>query len=62
MLLNDSFEGGNLNFIGHEELNSDLNIGDIALFPSYLPHKIEPITSGIRWAFVGWALGEKHFV
>ena len=62
LLLNDSFEGGNLNFVGHNEENLDLNIGDMVIFPSYLPHKIKPITSGVRWAFVGWALGEKHFV
>ena len=37
-------------------------IGDMIIFPSYLEHKVEPITSGVRWSLVGWILGDKHFV
>ena len=61
--LNDSYEGGKLSFDILPEL-SELKpeIGDIIMFPSYLTHKVEPITSGVRWSLVGWILGDKHFV
>ena len=32
-------------------------LGRMIIFPSYLLHKINPITSGTRWAMVGWAHG-----
>jgi PKHD-type hydroxylase len=62
LLLNDSYEGGELNFDNEEKSKSNLEIGDMILFPSFLPHKVEPITSGVRWSLVGWSLGDKHFV
>jgi predicted 2-oxoglutarate/Fe(II)-dependent dioxygenase YbiX len=27
------------------------------IFPSYLVHKVMPVTSGTRYALVGWAHG-----
>ena len=33
--------------------------GSIIVFPSFLWHKVEPITKGIRHSLVMWALGEK---
>jgi len=70
MLLNDSYEGGKLNFFSYGDVDSasswiatsSSKIGDMILFPSYSIHKVEPVTSGIRWALVGWCLGDKHFV
>ena len=64
LILNDSYEGGRLRFHGMEEMSDMLNlkIGDMIIFPSYMTHEVEPVISGIRWALVGWLLGEKHFV
>ena len=64
LFLNDSYEGGELNFFsdGDWVATSSSKTGDMVLFPSYLIHKVEPVTSGIRWALVGWCLGDKHFV
>ena len=63
ILLNDSYEGGKLNFIGMKDrLESNPKIGDMIAFPSYLLHEVEPVTSGIRWVLVGWCIGDKHFV
>ena len=62
LFLNDSYEGGTLKFIGLSEPESNPETGDMVLFPSYFPHKIEPITSGVRWALVGWCFGTKPFV
>ena len=63
LLLNDSYEGGNLAFnIIPEMSQRNSEIGDMIIFPSYLEHKVEPVTSGVRWSLVGWILGDKHFI
>ena len=62
LLLNDSYEGGELGFDNEEKTRSNLEIGDLILFPSFLPHRVEPVTSGVRWSLVGWSLGDKPFV
>jgi|TARA_B100001093_G_C26702764_1_gene959830 PKHD-type hydroxylase len=33
--------------------------GSVIVFPSFLWHKVEPITSGKRYSLVMWTLGEK---
>ena len=63
LLLNDSYEGGKLEFIGYGmKTKTNPEMGDMIIFPSFLPHKVEPVTSGIRWTLVGWCLGDKHFI
>ena len=62
LFLNDSYEGGTLKFIGLSAPESNPETGDMVLFPSYFPHKIEPKTSGVRWALVGWCFGTKPIV
>ena len=63
ILLNDSYEGGRLTFNLISEISRrNSEIGDMIIFPSYLEHRVEPVTSGIRWSLVGWILGDKHFV
>ena len=67
-LLNDpkQFEGGNFmlqwiddsgKVIKHKvkELNS---AGSIIVFPSFLTHKVEPVTKGTRYSAVMWRLGK----
>jgi len=61
LYLNDSYEGGNLRFFGLDGMFKNLEVGDILIFPSYLVHMVEPVTSGVRWVLVGWILGNKHF-
>ena len=57
ILLNDDFEGGGLEI----ESNKDENVlkcqGDIVVFPSFLQHKVLPVTDGIRYSAVSWAYG-----
>jgi predicted 2-oxoglutarate/Fe(II)-dependent dioxygenase YbiX len=63
LLLNDSYEGGILKFIGLTKApESNPVTGDMIIFPSYLTHKVEPVTSGVRWVLVGFILGDKHFI
>ena len=54
-ILNDDFIGGDLIFWQQHKI--DVQAGDIIIFPSnYLyPHKVLPVTDGIRYSFVSWA-------
>ena len=57
ILLNDNFEGGKLEI----ESNKDENVlkyqGDIVVFPSFLQHRVLPVTAGTRYTAVSWAYG-----
>jgi PKHD-type hydroxylase len=57
ILLNEDFEGGGLEI----ESNKDENVlkyqGDIVVFPSFLQHRVLPVTDGTRYAAVSWAYG-----
>lgn len=63
LLLNDDFEGGDLEFEigspGTEERITTVKMrkGDIVFFPSYLWHRVTPVTKGERYSLVGWARG-----
>ena len=45
-----------------EVTESNPETGDMIVFPSFLAHKVEPVTSGIRWVLVGFISGDKHFI
>lgn len=53
-LLNDDFEGGNLEFFDDYEVK--MKQGDLLMFPSNFlyPHKVKPITEGVRYSYVSW--------
>jgi PKHD-type hydroxylase len=59
----DSYEGGELllNFSGNPENPHVMKIrrGDLIAFPSFIPHKVAPVTSGERLTLVTWATGSK---
>ena len=66
----ENYEGGGFRFnLRGLDSQTDDNImspppgfkqqGSIIVFPSFLWHKVEPITKGIRHSLVMWALGEK---
>ena len=62
LILNpDEYEGGELSFhIGRnldEPFPGQDKIGAMIVFPSYLMHKVGHVTSGTRYAIVGWAHG-----
>lgn len=52
--LNNNYSGGELIMWESEKL--ELKAGQIVIFPSNFmyPHKITPITKGIRYSFVSW--------
>ena len=66
----EDYEGSDLkfNFRGLDGLNQDTIMspppefkqqGSMVIFPSFLWHKVEPITSGKRYSLVMWTLGEE---
>jgi PKHD-type hydroxylase len=62
LLLNDpsEFEGGELEFkCGVDELIPDMKKGTAIIFPSFMLHRVRPVTKGIRKSLVIWTLGPK---
>lgn len=51
----DSYEGGGLTIEDAlEDRSVRLPAGDLILYPSGSPHRVEPVTRGVRLACVGW--------
>lgn len=56
-ILNTGFEGGALSFFQQGDTPINFRQGQGCVFPSFMPHKVEPVTSGERWALVAWISG-----
>jgi len=63
VLLNNNYEGGEFQFaslsggkcvINTPEFNK---IGSVIVFPSYMEHRVAPVTKGIRYSLVTWFVG-----
>lgn len=54
----ESYEGGDLEFLNVKTPNLPRSIGSIIIFPSYLPHRVRPVTRGIRRSLVAWIHGK----
>jgi PKHD-type hydroxylase len=52
----DAYEGGELHF-DHRNLTASRVRGNATVFPSYLGHRVTPVTGGERLALVGWLAG-----
>lgn len=52
--LNEDYEGGDFVFFDNYKIK--LNAGDLLIFPSIFlyPHKVEPVTKGIRYSYISW--------
>jgi predicted 2-oxoglutarate/Fe(II)-dependent dioxygenase YbiX len=56
--LNDDFEGGKFYLsVSNEKIYPPQKPGTVIVFPSFLPHGVEDITSGERYAIVCWMDG-----
>lgn len=52
------YEGGNLELLfGEHPVIAPKQKGIVALFPSYVLHKVTPVTKGTRYSLVCWASG-----
>lgn len=63
VLLNEDYDGGNFEFetgLPHEkERNTILtpSTGCAIVFPSFMYHRVTPVTKGVRYSLVGWICG-----
>ena len=60
--LNEDFEGGEFEF-HHSSIGKEGNIikptkGTIVFFPSWIAHKVHPVTKGTRYSLVTWFRGQ----
>ena len=62
VILNNNFEGGAFEFAsyGKEECTItpiEGGVGTVIVFPSWMEHRVAPVTKGIRYSLVTWFLG-----
>ena len=63
VLLNDNYTGGEFEFCSyglqmHHHTTPEMGgTGSIVIFPSYMEHRVAPVTKGIRYSLVAWFLG-----
>ncbi len=56
----DDYEGGNFEVEGENPPNEEAKKkGSILVFPSYVSHRVTPVTSGVRKSLVAWFEGPK---
>jgi len=55
------YEGGELVVNAGTERTCPKDRGHIIVFPSYVLHKVAPVTKGERWSLVCWCLGQRRF-
>jgi PKHD-type hydroxylase len=53
------YEGGDLEFCPHGEVERFRGLGNAIAFPSYIAHSVTPVTSGHRHALVAWIHGTR---
>lgn len=54
-----TFSGGDMEFFksDYKRPRADLNQGDAVIFPSWMRHRVLPISDGERWSLVAWFRG-----
>ncbi len=57
----DDYAGGDLELNTGRLLSAPKEAGAIVLFPSFVLHRVTPVTQGHRWAIVGWVQGQDQF-
>lgn len=59
ILLSDpsEFEGGEFQFNGMEDEKVLTTQGSIVVFPSFIEHRVTPVTKGVRYSAVTWFSG-----
>lgn len=53
------YEGGRLEVFGIEVEEMPRELGTVIAFPSFLYHRVTPVTSGLRRALVAWIAGPR---
>lgn len=53
----DDYEGGDLQVQSEGRITADRTKGNIIVFPSYMQHRVTPVTKGQRYSLVVWISG-----
>lgn len=57
------YEGGELHLVPSGDIENPVimkpNLGDVVFFASWMPHKVAPVTSGVRKSLVAWVMGKR---
>lgn len=57
----EEYEGGDLQFMINQKIvDAPREKGTIVIFPSFILHRVTPITKGIRQSIVGWVSGPPY--
>jgi PKHD-type hydroxylase len=51
------YEGGDLRFQTATDEPAPRGVGSLVVFPSYLVHRVDPVTKGARLSLVSWIAG-----
>jgi len=58
----ESYDGGAVEFhTGPRGATSTREQGSMLLFPSFVMHRVTPVTRGTKFALIGWAHGQTSF-
>ena len=62
VILNNNFEGGAFEFASYSKEECTITpikdgVGTVIIFPSWMEHRVAPVTKGIRYSLVSWFLG-----
>lgn len=57
IVLNEDYEGGEFEFFDEKRLIKE-KLGTVIVFPSYMLHRVKPVTKGTRYSLVVWFCGE----
>jgi len=56
----DTYSGGDLELqAGREPLCADRSAGCLHVFPTFVVHRVSPVTAGVRHSLVGWVCGPR---
>lgn len=56
----EDYEGGDLElFFSDRPYQCDKDRGDFIAFPSFMLHRVTPVTRGTRWSLVAWISGNR---
>jgi len=59
IILNSNYEGGDFEIAGLDDKNQIPRLveGSVVVFPSFISHRVTPVTKGIRYSLVVWFVG-----
>ena len=56
----DSYEGGELEFFYTNKTKQvEKTQGGVIAFPSFIMHRVTPVTKGVRYSMVAWVVGPR---